>query len=77
MLPVGRVEARDSGDDDVLAELGDELEALLLEALDRVDPSACTARSTRSAKPWNSSLFETGSVSQPMPSIVPSWPSTM
>src|SRR6478736_6802914 len=39
-------------------------------------PSAWTARSTRSANAWNSSFFDTGSVSQPMPTIVPTPDST-
>ena len=34
-------------------------------------PSAWTARSTLIANSWNSSFFETGSVSQPMPTIEP------
>ena len=38
-------------------------------------PSACTARRTRSANAWNSSFFDTGSVSQPTPTIEPTPPS--
>ena len=36
-------------------------------------PSACTASSTFFAKPANSSFFETGSVSQPTATIVPTF----
>jgi hypothetical protein len=65
LVPLG------ADDDDVLAELRADVDAILLERLDRLRPSACTASSTFFANAWKASLFETGSVSQPTATIVP------
>ena len=51
--------------------LRDELDPLLLELSTASAPSASTASSTCSANARNSSLFETGSVSQPTATIAP------
>ena len=55
--------------------LRDELLPLLLERLDRLRPAGDTASSAFSANAWNSSFFETGSVSQPTATSVPRSPS--
>ena len=76
-VSVLRVEALGADDDDVLAELPHELESCLLKLSTAPGPSTCTARSTSCAKLWNPSFFDTGSVSQPIPTIDPRRSSTM
>ena len=71
-----RVEARGVDHHDVLAELADELHPLLLEPLDRGRAFCVHGAEPRSANAWNCWLLETGSVSQPMPAIEPTRPST-
>ena len=68
---VDGLEAGRAGDGDVLAELRGQLDTLLFELRRRIDPSASTRSSTFLPNAWNSSLFATGSVSQPTATIVP------
>ena len=69
------MEVRGACDGDVLAQLRDELLPLGLELLDRLDALGVHGLQHLSANAWNSSFFETGSVSQPTATSVPDLPS--